>query len=53
MVSNNKLDIIIHDNKKTICLLIDTSISGDQQVTMKEAEKVVKYKDLTQEIQCL
>jgi hypothetical protein len=51
--SNNKLDIIIHDNKKRICLLIDTAIYGDQHVTMKEAEKVVKYKDLALEIQCL
>jgi len=39
--------------KKRLCLLIDTAISGDQHVTMKEAEEVVKYKDLTIEIPCL
>jgi len=32
-------------------LLIDVAISGDRNVIKKEAEKIVKYKDLTIEIQ--
>jgi hypothetical protein len=28
-VPSNKLDIIIHDNEKGTCMLIDVSISGD------------------------
>jgi len=32
-------------------MLIDIEISGDRNVIKKEAEKVVKYKDLTIEIQ--
>jgi len=32
-------------------MLIDVAISGDTNVTVKEAEKILKYKDLTIEIQ--
>jgi hypothetical protein len=31
-------------------MLIDVAISGDRNVIKKEAEKVLKYKDLTIEI---
>ena len=43
---NNKLDII-HDNEKGTCMLIDVAISGDRNVIKMEAEKILKYKDLT------
>ena len=52
-IPNNKLDIIIRDNEKRTCMLIDVVISGDRNVIKKEAEKVLKYKDLTTEIQCM
>ena len=32
-------------------MLIDAAISGDRNVIKKEAEKILKYKDLTTEIQ--
>jgi len=32
-------------------MLIDVTISGDRNVIKKEAEKILKYKDLTIEIQ--
>ena len=32
-------------------MLIDVAISGDRNVVKKEAEKILKYKDLTLEIQ--
>ena len=32
-------------------MLIDVAISGDRNVIRKEAEKILKYKDLTTEIQ--
>jgi len=32
-------------------VLIDVAISGDRYVIKKEAEKILKYKDLTIEIQ--
>jgi len=50
-IPNNKPDIIIRDNEKGTCMLIDVTISGDRNVITKEAEKVLKYKDLIIEIQ--
>jgi len=50
-IPNNKPDIIIHDNEKGTCMLIDVAISGDRNVIKKEAEKILKYRDLTIEIQ--
>jgi hypothetical protein len=32
-------------------MLIDVAISGDRNVTEKEAEKILKYEDLTIEMQ--
>jgi hypothetical protein len=32
---------------------MDVAISGDRNVIKKEAEKILKYKDLTKEIQCM
>jgi len=50
-IPNNKPYIIIRDNEKRTCMLIDVAISGDRNVIKKEAEKILKYKDLTIEIQ--
>jgi len=50
-IPNNKPDIIIRDNEKGICMLIDVEISGERNVIKKEVEKILKYKDLTIEIQ--
>jgi len=50
-IPNNKPYIIIRDNEKRTCMLIDVAISGDRNVIKKEAEKILKYKDLTTEIQ--
>jgi hypothetical protein len=49
-ISNNKPDITIRDKEKGTCMLIDVAILGDRNVMKKEAEKIVKYKDLTIEI---
>jgi len=43
--------IIIRDNEKATCMMIDVAISGDRNVIEKEAEKFLKYKNLTIEIQ--
>ena len=50
-VPNYKPDIINCDNEKRTCMLIDVAISGDRNVIKKETEKILKYKDLTLEIQ--
>jgi hypothetical protein len=44
---------IIRDNEKGRCMLIDVAIPGDRNVIKKEAEKILIYKDLTIEIQCM
>jgi len=50
-IPNNKPDIIIRGNEKGTCMSIDVAISGDRNAIKKEAEKILKYKDLTIEIQ--
>jgi hypothetical protein len=50
-IPNNKPDIINRDNEKRTCILIEVAILGDRNVIKKEAEKIIKYKDLTIEIQ--
>ena len=50
-IPNNKPGIIIRDNEKGTCMLIDVAISGGRNVIKKEVEKVLKYKDLAIEIQ--
>jgi hypothetical protein len=50
-IPNNKLDIIIHDNKKGTSMSIDVAICGDRNVIKKEAEKILKCKYLVIEIQ--
>jgi hypothetical protein len=52
-IPNNKPGIIIQDNEKGTCMLIDAAIPGDRNVIKKEAEKILKYKDLIPEIQCI
>ena len=44
---NNKLRIITRET----CMLIDVAIAGDRNVIKKEAEKILKCKDLIIEIQ--
>jgi len=50
-IPNNKPNIIIRDNEKRTCMLIDVAISGDRNVSKKEAEKILKYKHHIIEIQ--
>ena len=42
-IPNNKPNIIIRDNQKRTCMLIDVAISGDRNVIKKEDEKFLKY----------
>jgi len=50
-IPHNKPDIIIRGNEKGTCMLIDVANSGDRNVFKKEAEKILKHKDLIIEIQ--
>jgi hypothetical protein len=42
---------ITSQNEKGTCMLIDVAIPGDRNVCQKEAEKILKYKNFTIEIQ--
>jgi hypothetical protein len=53
IIPNNNPDIIIRDNERRTCMLIDVAILGDRNVIKKEAERLFKCKDLTIEIQCM
>jgi hypothetical protein len=50
-IPNNKPDIIIRVDEKRTCMLIDVAVSGHRNVIKKEAEKILKYKDVTVEVQ--
>jgi len=52
-IPNNKPNIIIRYNEKGTCMLIDAAVSRDRNVIKKEAMKILKYRDLTIEIQCM
>ena len=39
-IPNNTTDIIIRDNEKGRCMLMDVGISGDRNVIKSEAERV-------------
>jgi hypothetical protein len=46
----NRPDIIIKNKKDKTCLLIDVAIPSDKNVIQKEAEKKLKYKNISIEI---
>jgi hypothetical protein len=46
----NRPDIIIENKRDNICLLIDVAIPLDRNAVQKEAEKKLKYKNLSVEI---
>jgi len=52
-IPNNKPEIVIRDNEKGTCMLIDVAITGDRNVIKKEADKILKYEYLTIEIQLM
>jgi hypothetical protein len=51
VVVANRPDIMVNKKKERTCLLIDVAIPSDKNVKQKEAEKTLKYKNLSIEIQ--
>jgi len=41
-IINDKADVIIHDNKKGKCMLIDVANPEGRNVIKKEAKKILK-----------
>jgi hypothetical protein len=50
-IPNKKPDIIIRDNERGTCMLIDVAIPAGRNVIKKEAKNILKYKDLIRETQ--
>ena len=50
-VANNRPDSMMSDNKQGTCVSIDVAFPGDRNVIKTEAKRILKYKDLTVEIQ--
>ena len=46
-VHNNKLNIIMCDNKQGSCMSIDVAIPADRNVIKTETENILKYTDRT------
>ena len=49
-IKANRPDIVVKDHEEETCLLIDISVPADDNVCLKEMEKLSKYKDLEIEI---
>jgi len=50
-IPGNKPDITVRDNEKGTYMLIYAVISGYRKMIKQEAEKIIKHKDFTIEIQ--
>jgi hypothetical protein len=48
-IRNNKPDIIINNNVKEICVVVDAALSIGRNVIKKEAEKILHIKTLQQQ----
>jgi hypothetical protein len=53
IIPNATPKILISDNERETFVLINVANSGDGIVSKKEADKILGYKDLTIEIQCM
>jgi len=51
IISSNKLDIKIRDNKQVTCMSIYVEVSADRNVIKKKAEKIVNHKDFKIKVQ--
>jgi hypothetical protein len=51
-IPNNKPDIVIRDNEKGTCMLIDIAIPGDRNMIHKEAKKILKYNRTSAYVEC-
>jgi arginyl-tRNA synthetase len=49
-IPNNKPNIIVRDDKQVTYMSTDVAIPADRNVVKREAEKILKYKDLIIEI---
>ena len=49
-IQANKPDIVVKDEKKRECTLVDILVPSDTNIVLKTSEKICKYRDLQIEI---
>ena len=47
----NRPDLVVKNDKRKTCLLIDMSVPTDNNISVKEYDKISKFKDLEIEIE--
>ena len=52
-ISARRLDLIINNQKKTICKIVDFAVPADHRIKLKECENKDKYLDLARELKKL
>ena len=53
LISARRPDLIIINNKKRICKIVDFAVPADYRINLKECEKKDKYLDLARELKKL
>ena len=52
-IEHQRPDIVVIDKEKRECKIIDLAVPGDQNIKVKELEKITKYQDLRLQVQKL
>ena len=52
-IEHRRPDIVAIDNEKRNCKIIDIVVPGDQNIKVKELEKITKYQDLRLQVRKL
>ena len=52
-IEHRRADIVVIDKEKRECKIVDIAVSGDQNIKVKELEKITKYQDLRLQVQKL
>ena len=50
-IEHQRPDIVVIDKEKRECKIIDIAVPGDQNIKVKELEKITKYQDLRLQVQ--
>ena len=49
-IDANRLDIIMKNHEERTCVVMDVAVPSDQNISLKEFQKLSKYKDLEIEV---
>ena len=49
-IDANRLDIIIKNHEERTCIMMDVAVPSDENISLKEFQKLSKYKDLEIEV---